>query len=417
MTTDLTRAHLLLEQGRFSLAAEELGRHLASSPDDAGAHCLLALCLSQMKQHQEAVREARTATALAPDFAYAHYILGGVLKDVPRLKEAESAAHEALRLDPEDADTYALLAGIHVQQSRWAEALRFAEQGLACDPENLTCANFQGIALTQLGRRGEAVSAIRGALARDPENAAAHANQGWAALHSGDHRAALVHFRESLRRSPDMEWARQGLLEALRARNPLYRLMLRYFLWSSRLSRQGRWIFVIGFWFVPRVLNSIVPPQSPIKPFTAVAVALYIAFAFLTWTAKPLVNLTLRWDPYGRYALTPRQILASNWVGSTFALAVLGLLVWLPTRSETAMIAAIGYAFLTAILAATFSGSTVGVRRLTGTLSALTGLLISGFIITEVFSAAPALGFSLTALLLTLLAANITAQLQSGQQA
>lgn len=416
MTTDLTRAHLLLEQGRFSLAAEELGRHLASNPDDALAHCLLALCLSQMERHDDAVREARAATALAPDLAYAYYILGRVLKAVPRLKEAETAAHEALRLDPEDADTFALLAGIQISQSRWAEALRSAEQGLTCDPENLTCANFQGIALTQLGRRGEAVSAIQGALARDPENAAAHANQGWAALHAGDHRTALIHFREALRRSPDMEWARQGLLEALRARNPLYRVMLRYFLWSSRLSREGRWIFVVGFWLLPRLLNAVIPENSSLTPFRAVAIALYIVFAFFTWTARPLVNLTLRWDPFGRYALTPRQIICSNWVGSSFGLAVLAFAVWLSSRAESAAFAAGGYAFLTALLGATFSGSTVAIRRIVGTLTALAGTFLSGLVVSEAYSASPALGIALTALLLALLTANITAQVQSDQQ-
>ena len=123
MNTALSRAHLLFEQGRFELAAEETGRQIASDPDDPFAHCLLSLCFSKMKRHDDAVREGQTATHLAPDLAYTHYVLGSVLDDVPRLKDAEAAAREAVRLDPEDADFYALLASVKFQQQSWPDAL------------------------------------------------------------------------------------------------------------------------------------------------------------------------------------------------------------------------------------------------------------------------------------------------------
>ena len=37
-----------------------------------------------------------------------------------------------------------------------------------------------------------------------------------------------------------LDWARVGMIEALKARNPVYRLLLLYFLWMSRLARRAR---------------------------------------------------------------------------------------------------------------------------------------------------------------------------------
>jgi hypothetical protein len=52
---------------------------------------------------------------------------------------------------------------------------------------------------------------------------------------------------------------------------------------------------------------------------------LYIAFAVLTWTAYPMFNLLLRLNRFGRLALTPEQTVESNWVGTSFLLALISL--------------------------------------------------------------------------------------------
>ena len=55
------------------------------------------------------------------------------------------------------------------------------------------------------------------ALGRNPENAHTNANQGWSLLHGGQPGKALEHFREALRLDPDLEFARAGMVEALKA--------------------------------------------------------------------------------------------------------------------------------------------------------------------------------------------------------
>lgn len=115
MNDNLSRAHLLFDQGRFPMAAEEAGHQLASDPDHLLAHCLRTLCLSKIERHEEAIREAQVAVHLAPDFPNGYAVLGNVLDDVGRLREAEAAARTALRLDPDEAGHYALLASIRIQ--------------------------------------------------------------------------------------------------------------------------------------------------------------------------------------------------------------------------------------------------------------------------------------------------------------
>lgn len=413
MTSNLSRAQLLFEQGRFDLAAEELGRQMAQEPDDPFAHCLLALCLSKLKQHDQAVREAQAATHLSPGFAYTHYVLGSVLDDVPRLKDAEVAAREAIRLDPEDADYYALLASIRFGQQHWPDTLRYADAGLALDADNITCANLRGMALVRLNRKEDAQQTIQGTLARDPENAAAHANQGWALLHRGKPNEALDHFKEALRLRPDMEWARQGILEALRARNPVYRVMLNYFLWMSRLGQKARYGVLIGLYILPRIINAYARSHPALAPLAAVVFGIYLVFAFLTWTARPLFNVLLRVDKIGRYALSQQQIIASNWVGSAFLLGITAVVTSLLLRQTDAAYGfAIGYGLLTAFTAAAFSGSTVGTRRVIGSLVALLGMLMAGAAISAAISSALWLGLLASAAVAGLLAFNLTAQLR-----
>src|SRR6185295_5916341 len=79
---------------------------------------------------------------------------------------------------------------------------------------------------------------------------------GWALLHAGDAKRALEHFREALRLDPELEFARAGVVEALKARNPIYRVMLLYFLWMARLSGRTRWGIILGGYFGFRMLRT-----------------------------------------------------------------------------------------------------------------------------------------------------------------
>lgn len=375
MNPSLERGRLLLAQERTDLAAQEFARALSDDPDDPRAHALLALCLSRQERHAEAVSQAQAAVALAPDYDFAHYVLGVALRDADKLSDAEAAAREAVRLDPENSNSCALLATVLARRGRWADAHDAAERGVQIDPDNTDCANLRAMALVHLGQKQEAGETLRGALAKDPQNALTHANQGWALLHVGRPADALPHFREALRLEPDMEWARQGILEALRARNPVYRVLLRYFLWMSRQSKAARWGVVLGVYVAPRLLNAVTANQPALRPVAIISFVIYGLFVLMTWTARPLTNLLLRLDPFGRLLLSPQQVAASYWVGSTLLAGLLTLLFALAGHNDEATLASGMFLLLLVPVAATCSGSTVTARRVLGTLTSLLGLV------------------------------------------
>jgi len=329
MNPNLQRALLLYQQSRFEMAEGELRQAIALEPNDSYAHALLALCLARREQFQPATDEARQAIGLQPDSPYAHYAHAVILYDRHRPAEALAAIQEAIRLDATDADYFSLLAAIHFGESRWQDALSAAEQGLQCDPEHVGCTNLRAMAMVKLGRRAEAGATIATALARNPESAVTHANQGWTLLHQGDPQKALQHFREALRLDPENEWARHGIVEALKARHLIYAVMLKYFLWMSRFRRQAQWGIVVGAYVGYRLLGVIARSRPALAPWILPLQIAYIVFALMTWMASPFFDLVLRLNPFGRLVLTREQALGSNWFGLCLACALASFGLWL----------------------------------------------------------------------------------------
>jgi tetratricopeptide (TPR) repeat protein len=297
------RAWLLQTQGRYELAEKEWRRVLAADPDDAVAHACLGLCLCERKRWQEAGDEAERAIALAPDSGFPHYARARVMLVRDRHEQALASAVQAIRLDLENAEFRALHGAILGDLERWSEALDAADKGLALDPQNERCLNVRALALTHLGRKDEAARTIADALQQSPENSFTHANQGWALLHAGDPKTALTHFQEALRLDPDNDYARNGMVEALKARNPLYRPFLAYFLFMSRTGPRARWAIVIGIFMCNRAFLGLLEKHPEWGAFLWPLIALILMFVFGSWFAVPLTNLALCCSRYGRHAL------------------------------------------------------------------------------------------------------------------
>ncbi|MBN8247635.1 MAG: tetratricopeptide repeat protein [Verrucomicrobia bacterium] len=325
----LQRALLLQQQDRHAQAETELRKHLAGDPRDAVAHASMALSLAALDRLDEAEAAAREAAGIAPDLAFAWYALAQVLSDRNRPDDAAGAIAEAIRHDPGDADYQGVRAGIEFQRRRWADALAAAEAGLASDPEHVGCNNLRAMALVKLGRKSEAGTTLDATLSRAPDNSLSHANKGWTLLEQGDHRQAMTHFRESLRLDPSNDWARQGLVEALKSGNPVYAVMLRYFLWMDKLSEQARWGILVGGYVGSRMLGSVASSHPEWAPWILPVRIAYIAFALLTWLAQPLFNLLLFLHPVGRHALDATQRRQAGAVGVCAGVALASLVTWM----------------------------------------------------------------------------------------
>ena len=324
MNIPLSRARLLMEQQRFELAEEQLRLALMEGKETSLAHALLALCLLERDRYDEATAEAGQAIHDAPDEALGFYALASIHLKQKRLKEARVIIQEAIRLEPWNASHFGLLAGIEAVRYRWEESLAASEQGLACDPEDVGCNNLRAIALVSLGRKAEAGQSIEATLSRNPEDAVTHANQGWTLLHQQQPVEAMKHFREALRLEPNLEWARLGIIEAMKARFFVYRWLLTWFLWLSRFSPQTQFMLMLGLIFGRAVLTSLLSAVPILEPLAIPVTLLYVLFVWMSWTAASLFNLVLRLDPFGRLVLNRAERLESALAGLC-VLACLGV--------------------------------------------------------------------------------------------
>ena len=322
MNPHLQRALMLLEQSRYDMAEDELRKLLASDPDDAMAHAVLALTLARSKKYADAVAEAENAIHLAPDQPFVHYAHSVALSERNDKSQAVKAVETAIGMDPYNVNFFAQLAQLKFGMREWQAAQEAAEAGLDLDPEDVACTNLRAMALVKLGKSIEAGDALGTALKRAPEDAFSHANMGWSFLEQNKPEQAMEHFREALRLDPEMEWARAGIVEAMKARYFLYRLMLNWFLWMVKLKQKAQAGVIIGMFVGYNLLRRVANNNPDWAPWIWPILIAYIAFAVMTWMASPLFNLVLRTSKFGRLALSDEEIRTSTWVG----LCVLGSL-------------------------------------------------------------------------------------------
>jgi Flp pilus assembly protein TadD len=351
----LQRAELLMEQSRYELAEKELRLALIEAPSDAEAHALLALCLTRLKQFGSATQEAETAIGLDPELPFAYYAHAIVLAQRNYFSQAEAAIGRAIGLAPNNTQYYAHLARLRIEQRHWQDGLLVAEQGLALDPEDVECTNLRAMALARLGRRSEAGTAIETALKRDPENPDSHANMGWSLVENGQPQRALEHFREALRLDPESDWAREGIVEAMKARYWIYRLVLGWFLWMLSLRARTQWLVLIGAFLGFHALRYLAARNSSLAPWMMPLLIAYVAFALMTWLASPLSNLALRLNRFGRLALTREQTVTSNWVGLCVLSAVVAITTYLVGGNIDYLLCAITCALVVPPLAHIYS--------------------------------------------------------------
>lgn len=318
----MTRAWLLYGQDRAEEALRVVQSVLAEDPESSEAHGLAALCLAELKRLREATRAAEASVALDPDSALAHFYLAHVLSERDQPKQALASVRRAIELDPSRADFRALEAGQHLVVGAVRGALEAADRGLELEPENVHCMNVRAAALVRLGRHAEAAAGVESALGEDPDNSLSHANRGWTHLHAGEHGEALESFGEALRLDPDNDWAREGLVEALKARNVVYRAILSWYLLTGRLSRGKRIALVLGLYLGFRVSTRALRAEGSLTWLAILLGVVYLAFVYLSAVGDALFNLLLLLDRRGRNALSRDERRSGLLLATCYALAL-----------------------------------------------------------------------------------------------
>jgi hypothetical protein len=189
---------------------------------------------------------------------------------------------------------------------------------------------------------------------RFPLNPVARAGAGWTRMHAGHIRAARAEFEQALALDPSLPWAKQGLVLALKARNPVYALLLRFFLWFSGLPTRTRTYVLIGGLLAYNFLRRTARTEPELKPFITPLLIAYAGFVVLTWLADPLLNLVLMARPEGRRLLTPDEKRGALLVGACLSLAALLGVTAALTPWTNAGMSAFGVGFTSFAVAAAY---------------------------------------------------------------
>ena len=324
----LSKVDILIQQEKYREAETILKDLLATDTHNTAFLALLAQVYLCMDETEMANTVIDSALALAPDSPALFYIKAKIAAHASELDKAEMILQQAIRLDPGDADYFALLAFVKVSRKDYQEALIAADTALAIDAEHILALNSRSKALLKLKRSEESFETIQGALREDPANAYTHANYGWGLLEKGAHKKALEHFEAALKNDPDSAYAQSGMIEALKARNPLYRLFLQYSLFMSNLTSKYQWGVLIGFYIAFRLLSTLAKNNSALQPYLLPLLVLLAFFAFSTWIIEPVSNLFLLFNRYGRYLLGKNEKMSANFVAGSFALFLSGVVAF-----------------------------------------------------------------------------------------
>ncbi len=330
----LSKIEILIQQNKFIEAEKVLKNLLSEYPNNVQYLSLLSEVYLQQDKCDFANEIIDNAIGLSPDYPHLFYIKSRIAIHQDKFREAENQITQAINLDPFDADYFALLSTIKFGRKKFKEALDSANRALEIDSENLMGLNARSSALIKLNRKEDAFETIAGALKEDPNNAYTHANYGWGLLEKGNHKKALVHFKESLNNDPNFEYAQAGILEALKASNPIYRIFLKYIFWMSSLTSKYQWGVIIGFYVAFRVLRSIAKNNEALQPYlTPILIALAL-IAFSTWVITPISNLFLRFNKYGQLLLDKNEKLSSNLVAISLGIFIAGLILYFTLADE-----------------------------------------------------------------------------------
>jgi tetratricopeptide (TPR) repeat protein len=349
MTEDnrLSKVEILIQQKKFQEAERVLSNLLPGDPGNIHILSLLAEVNLQQDKFDNANSIINNAIGLSPDAAYLFYIKSRIAIQQDKLSEAEKNINHAIELDPYDADYFALLANIKLGRKQFDESLETANRALEIDAENLLALNTRSTALNKLNRSEESFESIEGALREDPNNAYTHANYGWGLLEKGENKKALEHFKESLSNDPTFGYAQSGMLEALKATNPIYRIFLKYSFFMSNLTAKYQWGVIILIYLGFRALKTIARNNEALQPYLIPLIIALAFIAFSTWIIAPISNLFLRFNKYGQLLLDKKEKMSSNFVAISLGAFLIGLLLYIVLSDEKMLtIAVFGFAMM-----------------------------------------------------------------------
>ncbi|WP_147679116.1 tetratricopeptide repeat protein [Algibacter pacificus] len=303
---NLERGIQLFEIGRYQDAIPYFQTALAEDIDNSNAKYFLAQAFFLNNDLDKALTLALELRAEMPNWPSLYFLLSQIYLHQDNIKEAEEHIDKSIELNPESENAFGQKAYIQIHKKKFEAALNFANEGLRINPKSNFCLNARTMALTKLNRKEEAKVTIENLLEDDPEDAHSHANVGWSYLEHNDTKKALTHFKEALSLNPNLDYARSGMLTAIKSKNKVYNLYLRYSFWMNKQSGKNQWVFIIGIYLVYKLSVTLISVSG--YTFLLIPIIIiYLLFALGSWIMEPLSNMLLILDKYGKYLLNEKE--------------------------------------------------------------------------------------------------------------
>ena len=192
----------LSQMGRHEEALRWLERVVASAPDDALVHLSMGRLYVDTGDVQRGIDDLRQAVRLAPDLAEAHARLGRALSAIGRHDEALAELETAVRLTPDVASAHTNY-GVALWSTGQSElAVAQYREAVRLQPDDPIGQNNLALALYQTGRLTEAAAGFEAALKLKSDYSEAHSNYANLLAERGDLPQALDHFEAALGAQP-----------------------------------------------------------------------------------------------------------------------------------------------------------------------------------------------------------------------
>ncbi|MBS7563119.1 tetratricopeptide repeat protein [Mucilaginibacter sp. Bleaf8] len=285
------RIQALIERDKIDLALEKIASALAEFPDSDELYSLQASAYLKQKDYKRAQIAVNTGLGLNPENDFLYYLDARLAVQRDEYKLAEKRIDEAIGLNPYQAGYFGLKSAMYIDLGRYDEAITYATEGLDLDPENTMCNNMLSMAQTKSGRAEEAFNRLENMLADDPESELTQANTGYYYLRLGDVKKAKEHFAVALSIDPEFDYARAGMVQAIKATNFFYRKLLQFSYWMEEKGAKFRFGLFLGIYVVIRLVPFLFP--------------LYLILILWTWFTGPVSDMVLYFDKYGRYLMPP----------------------------------------------------------------------------------------------------------------
>lgn len=340
MSADYTRGEQLFNLGRYNDAIKSFKETLSEEPDSFYAKYYLALCYYNLDDIESLKDTAKSLLSDYPDNDESYYINSIYFSLTDKYDKAIEYIDKAIEIDPYEAVYFGQKSINLLNKKKFEQALYFADEGLKIDPKNTVCLNMRTKALTKLNRKEEAHETLQNTLSDNPEDYFTHANAGWTNLELGNHKQANIHFKEALQKDPNDEYARQGMLESIKAKNFIYRSFLKYAFWIENKSSNYRWGFFIGLYLIYRFSRKLIGNLGFNFLIPIIAI-LYLVFVLGSWIITPTSNAILLFNDYSKYLLNKKDKNGAVAFILLLSLALLTIIVYYTTNSNYFLLIAI----------------------------------------------------------------------------